>query len=168
MMRTLSRKYTCLTTLTPYLIISLIAVLIDQSSKIVMSHLFAYGNPYPITSCFNLLLIYNNGGAFSFLSTAGGWQRWVFTALSTVSVIAITYLLKKHSEHKLFCTALALILGGALGNVIDRIIYGYVIDFIDFHIRNWHWPVFNIADSSITNGAVLLVLDELRRVHAAP
>lgn len=149
--------------LIPYFSISLIVVLLDQLSKIVLSCLFTYGYPYPITSLFNLLLIYNGGGAFNFLATAGGWKRWAFTALGTLSMVVITFLFKKNSRQKLFCAALALIFGGALGNVIDRLVYGYVIDFIDFHIGSWHWPAFNIADSSITSGAVLLVLDEFRR-----
>ena len=98
---------------------------------------------------------------------AGGWQRWAFTALGVVAALVICYLLKRHGGQKMFCTALALILGGALGNVIDRLAYGHVIDFLDFHVNTWHWPAFNLADSAITIGAVLLVFDELRRVRGA-
>ncbi|UDG82135.1 signal peptidase II [Candidatus Vallotia cooleyia] len=148
-----------------YLGMSLIVILLDQLSKIMVTRLFVYGDPYPVTSFFNLLLVYNLGGAFNFLSTASGWQRWVFISLGISSALLIIYLLKGHSGQKLFCTALALILGGGLSNVIDRFMHGYVIDFLDFYVGNWHWPTFNIADSSITNGALLLALDELRRVR---
>ncbi|WP_226810068.1 signal peptidase II [Candidatus Vallotia lariciata] len=161
MAQILSQKSAHQITCKRYLIISIIVVSLDQLSKIVMLCRFAYGDQHSITPFFNLLLIYNRGGPFSFLSTAGGWQRWMFIALSTLATIVIIRLLKRHYRHKLFCAALALILGGALGNVIDRMVYGYVIDFIDLHINSWHWPAFNIADSSITSGAVLLVLAEL-------
>ncbi|MEJ2768918.1 signal peptidase II [Mycetohabitans sp. B46] len=167
MAKTLSRNAVRSATLMPWLGISLIVILLDQLSKIAVSRLFVYGDPHPIAPCFNLLLVYNRGAAFSFLATAGGWQRWAFTALGIVAALVIAWLLKRHSGQKLFCTALALILGGALGNVIDRLVHGHVIDFLDFHVGDWHWPAFNIADSSITIGAVLLVLDELRRVRAA-
>ena len=112
-------------------------------------------------------LTYNTGAAFSFLAMAGGWQRWAFTLLGIVAALVICYLLKRHGTQKMFCTALALILGGALGNVIDRLMYGHVVDFLDFHVGGWHWPAFNLADSAITIGAVLLVIDELRRVSGA-
>lgn len=153
--------------LAPWLGVSLIVILLDQLSKIAVLRLFTYGDPHPLAPCFNLLLIYNRGAAFSFLASAGGWQRWAFTALGIAAALVIIWLLKRHSGQKLFCTALALILGGALGNVIDRLVHGHVIDFLDFHVGTWHWPAFNIADSGITVGAVLLVFDELRRVRDA-
>jgi signal peptidase II len=147
--------------LAPWLGIALIVILFDQLTKIAVQKVFAYGEPHALAPFFNLILVYNKGAAFSFLAMAGGWQRWAFTAL------VICYLLKKHSGQRMFCTALALIMGGAIGNVIDRIAYGHVIDFLDFHVNAWHWPAFNLADSGITVGAVLLILDELRRVRGS-
>jgi len=153
--------------LAPWLGIALIVILIDQLTKISIARMFSYGHGREITSFFNLVLVYNRGAAFSFLAAAGGWQRWAFTALGVVAALVIGYLLKRHASQKMFCTALALILGGALGNVLDRLMYGHVIDFLDFHVGGWHWPAFNVADSAITIGAVLLVFDELRRVRGA-
>jgi len=114
-----------------------------------------------------LQLVYNQGAAFGFLATAGGWQRWAFTALGIGATLVICYLLKRHGHQRLFSLSLALILGGALGNVIDRLMYGHVIDFLDFHAGAWHFPAFNLADSAITVGAALLIFDELRRVRGA-
>ena len=153
------------TGLTPWLGIATIIVLFDQISKITINRLFAFGDSTPITSFFNLVLAYNKGAAFSFLAAESGWQRYFFTALRIAAALFIIYLLKRHAGQRLFCWALALILGGAIGNVIDRIAYGHVIDFLDFHFRNWHWPAFNVADSAICIGAVLFVIDELRRVN---
>jgi signal peptidase II len=117
-----------------------------------------------VTSFFNLVLVYNKGAAFSFLASETGWQRYFFTIMGIGAAIFIIYLLKKHAGQRLFCWALALILGGAVGNVIDRVLYGHVIDFLDVHVGGWHWPAFNIADSAICIGAVLFIYDELRRV----
>jgi signal peptidase II len=119
----------------------------------------------PITGFFNLELTYNKGAAFSFLADASGWQHQFLTAVGVVASLFIVYLLARHGTQKLFSAALALILGGALGNVIDRIAYGHVIDFLDFHWRGWHWPAFNLADSAIVCGAGLLIVDELLRVR---
>lgn len=149
----------------PWLGISALVLLIDQLTKITMTRLFSYGEWHPVTAFFNLVLVYNRGAAFSFLSTQSGWQRHVLTAIGIGAALFIIFLLKRHAMQRMFCTALALILGGAIGNVIDRIAYGHVIDFLDFHILNWHWPAFNIADSAICIGAVLFVVDELRRVN---
>jgi signal peptidase II len=154
-------------TLAPWLGIAVIVILADQLTKIAVNKVFSYGEGRVITPFFNLVLVYNKGAAFSFLSAAGGWQRWAFTALGVVAALVICYLLKRHATQKLFCTALALIMGGALGNVIDRLLYGHVIDFLDFHVGGWHWPAFNLADSAICVGAALLVFDELRRVRGA-
>lgn len=151
--------------LTPWLGIAAVIILIDQITKITITKLFHYGESHPITSFFNLVLAYNKGAAFSFLATESGWQRYFFTAVGIAAALFIVYLLKRHAGQRLFCWALALILGGAIGNVIDRIMYGHVIDFLDFYIRNWHWPAFNVADSAICVGAALFVLDELRRVN---
>ncbi|ACR29941.1 signal peptidase II [Burkholderia glumae] len=151
--------------LAPWLGISLIVILFDQLTKIAVLKTFSYGVMHPITSFFNLTLVFNRGAAFGFLSAASGWQRWAFTALGIAATLVICYLLKRHGHQRLFSLSLALILGGALGNVIDRLMYGHVIDFLDFHLRGSHWPAFNLADSAITIGAVLLVYDELRRVR---
>jgi signal peptidase II len=150
--------------LTPWLGIATIVILLDQISKITIKRLFAYGDSHAVTSFFNLVLVYNKGAAFSFLASGAGWQRYFFTAMGIAAAIFIVYLLKKHAGQRMFGWALALILGGALGNVIDRILYGHVIDFLDVHAGGWHWPAFNIADSAICIGAVLFILDELRRV----
>ncbi len=142
-----------------------VVVLLDQLSKITMSRLLAYGESEVITGYFNLVMVYNPGAAFSFLSNQGGWQRWFFSALAAGVSIFIVWMLKKNAQQRMFCWSLSLILGGAIGNLIDRIAYGHVIDFLDFHIGGWHWPAFNVADGAITIGAALFVLDELRRVN---
>lgn len=149
----------------PWIGVAVIAILLDQLSKVAITQTFGYGQGRVVTGFFNLILVYNPGAAFSFLAAAGGWQRWAFTGLGVIAAVVICYLLKRHSGQKLFCTALSLIMGGALGNVIDRLIHGHVIDFLDFHVRGWHWPAFNIADSAICIGAALMVIDELRRVR---
>ncbi len=151
--------------LTPWLGIATIVILLDQLTKITISKLFAYGASYSLTSFFNLVLVYNKGAAFSFLAAESGWQRYFFIALGIAAALFIVYLLKRHSGQHLFCWALALILGGAIGNVIDRVMYGHVIDFLDFHVRGWHWPAFNVADSAICIGVALFVIDELKRVN---
>lgn len=150
--------------LAPWLGIAAILILVDQITKIAITRLFVYGESHPVTSFFNLVLVYNKGAAFSFLATETGWQRYFFTAMGIAASLFIVYLLKKHAGQRLFSWALSLILGGAIGNVIDRMVYGHVIDFLDVHIGGWHWPAFNVADSAICIGAVLFVYDELRRV----
>ncbi|MGZ3241391.1 MAG: signal peptidase II [Burkholderiaceae bacterium] len=153
------------TSLTPWLGIAILVILSDQLSKIAIAKLFTYGESRTLTSFFNLVLAYNKGAAFSFLAAESGWQRYFFTGMGIAAALFIIYLLKRHAGQRLFCWALSLVLGGAIGNVIDRIMYGHVIDFLDFHIGNWHWPAFNVADSAICVGAALFVLDELRRVN---
>jgi signal peptidase II len=145
--------------------IAVIVVLLDQVSKITMSRLLVYGQSEMITPYFNLVMVYNQGAAFSFLANSGGWQRWFFSGLAMVVSLGIIWMLHKNSGQRLFCWALTLILGGAVGNLIDRLLYGHVIDFLDFHIGTLHWPAFNVADSAISVGAALFVLDELRRVN---
>ncbi len=145
--------------------VATVAVLLDQLSKITMSRLLSYGQSETITSYFNLVMVYNQGAAFSFLSNQGGWQRWFFSALALGVSVFIVFMLKKNASQRMFCWSLSLILGGAVGNLIDRIAYGHVIDFLDFHFGRWHWPAFNVADGAITIGAALFVLDELRRVN---
>ena len=151
--------------LIPWLGLATIIIRFDQVSKITITKLFAYAESLRITSFFNLTLVYNKGAAFSFLAAESGWQRYFFTAIGLIAAAYITYLLKRHATQKLFCAALAMIMGGALGNVIDRLLYGHVIDFLDFHYQEiYHFPAFNIADSAIVVGAALFILDELRRV----
>lgn len=152
------------TSLTPWLGIAAIIVLIDQITKVTITRLFTYGESLPVTSFFNLVLAHNKGAAFSFLAAEGGWQRYFFTGIAIAAAIFILYLLKRHAGQRLFCWALALILGGAIGNLIDRVMYGYVIDFLDFYVGKWHWPAFNVADMAIVGGAALFILDELKRV----
>ena len=151
--------------LTVWLGIAVIVGLIDQLTKITLSRMMLYGQSDTITSFFNLEMVYNRGAAFSFLADQPGWQRYFFAGVSLFASLLIIWMLKRHPGQRLFCWAMTLILGGALGNLIDRIAYGHVIDFLDFHIGSLHWPAFNVADSAITIGAVLFVLDELRRVN---
>jgi signal peptidase II len=152
--------------LSPWLGIAFIVILLDQLSKITIMKLFELGEDKVVTSFFNLTLAYNRGAAFNFLSNQGGWQRYFFTAIALGAVAFIIYLLRRHAGQRLFCWSLALIMGGAIGNVIDRLFYGHVIDFLDFHWNGWgHFPAFNIADSAITIGAILFIFDELRRVN---
>ncbi len=145
--------------------IALIILMLDQLTKIAVVGAFQLGETLPITSFFNLVRVHNPGAAFSFLADAGGWQRWFFTGLGVLAAGMMVYLLRMHAGQTLFCLALSLLLGGAVGNVIDRLLYSYVIDFLDFYYGTWHFPAFNVADSAITVGAGLLILDELLRVR---
>jgi signal peptidase II len=151
--------------LAPWLGIAAIVILIDQLSKIVINKLWVYGEEVVVTSFFNVVLAYNRGAAFSFLAGADGWQRYFFTAIGVAAVGYIIYLLRRHAGQRLFCWALTLVMGGAVGNVIDRVLYGHVVDFLDFHYAGVHFPAFNVADMAITLGAILLIVDELRRVN---
>jgi len=147
--------------------LALLVVLADQFSKVLIVGFYQLGDARAVTSFFNLVRAHNSGAAFSFLAGASGWQRWFFTGIGVLAAVLITALLKSHAGQKLFAFALACILGGALGNVIDRVLYGYVVDFLDFHWHGWHFPTFNLADSAITVGAACLILDELLRVRRA-
>jgi signal peptidase II len=151
----------------PWVALAAAIVLIDQLTKLAIERTFDYGDVEPITSYFNLVLTYNKGAAFSFLASASGWQKHFLTVIGIGASLFIVFLLARHGSQKLFSLALAMILGGAIGNVIDRLAYGHVIDFLDFHAGGWHWPAFNIADSAIVGGAILLVVDELLRVRRA-
>lgn len=151
--------------LAPWLGLAALIVLLDQATKLTVERAFDYGDVHPVTGFFNLVLTYNKGAAFSFLAGASGWQKQFLTAIGIVASLFILFLLARHGTQRLFSLALALILGGAIGNLIDRIAYGHVIDFLDFHWRGWHWPAFNVADSAIVCGAALLILDELLRVR---
>jgi signal peptidase II len=139
--------------------LALLLVLLDQLTKYWVSVSFVSGEMRAVTGFFNLVLTHNQGAAFSFLASAGGWQRGFFIVVALVAIVVISALLARHAGEKLFCLSLALILGGAIGNVIDRILLGQVVDFLDFHYGAWHWPAFNLADSAITVGAVLMVVD---------
>ncbi len=149
----------------PWLGWALFILLADQLTKLLILGAYRYGDVTPITSFFNIVRAHNTGAAFSFLADAGGWQRWLFTGFGTAAALFIVWQLRAHPGQKLFAFSLASILGGAVGNVIDRIWHGYVVDFLDFHWGAAHFPAFNIADSAITVGAVCLVLDELLRVR---
>jgi signal peptidase II len=145
--------------------LAIIILIADQFTKILIVGYYQLGDSTPVTSFFNVVRVHNAGAAFSFLSDSSGWQRWFFTAIGVLAAAVILWLLKSHGGQKLFAFALACILGGAIGNVIDRVLYGHVVDFLDFHLRGWHFPAFNIADSAITIGAACLILDELLRVR---
>jgi len=145
--------------------LALVVLLADQFTKVLMVSAYQLGEGFPVTSFFNIVRVHNEGAAFSFLATAGGWQRWFFTGLGLVATVGMVWMLKKHPSQKLFGFAIACILGGAVGNVIDRVLYGYVVDFLDFYYAGIHFPAFNIADSGITVGAVCLILDEVLRVR---
>ena len=144
------------------LILALVVLVLDIATKRWVESVLLHGQQIPLTGFFNLVLTYNAGAAFSFLSDASGWQRWFFSAIAASASGLIIYLLRKHAADKLFCIALSLILGGALGNLWDRITLGHVVDFLDFHVSNYHWPAFNVADSAIFLGAMLLILDSFR------
>jgi signal peptidase II len=145
----------------PWLAVAALIAVADQASKYAISASLRPGEMREITGFFNLVLAYNRGAAFSFLSDAGGWQRVLFIGISAVAVGVIVTLLAKHPGERLFCAGLALILGGALGNLWDRVALGHVLDFLDFHAFGWHFWAFNVADSSITVGAALLIVDGL-------
>ena len=149
----------------PWLGLALIFLIADQFTKILILGYYQLGDSTAITSFFNIVRVHNTGAAFSFLADASGWQRWFFTGIGVVAVGVILWMLKAHPGQKLFSFALACILGGAVGNVIDRVRYGYVVDFLDFYWGTWHFPAFNIADSAISVGAACLILDELLRVR---
>ncbi len=145
--------------------LAFIIILVDQFTKVLILGYYHLGDSTYVTSFFNVVRAHNRGAAFSFLSDASGWQRWFFTAIGFVAATVIIWMLRSHAGQKLFSFALACILGGAIGNVIDRMAHGYVIDFLDFHWAGMHFPAFNVADSAITAGAICLILDELLRVR---
>lgn len=149
---------------TPWIWISIAIIIADQITKIVADQYLQYGQPVAVMPMFNFTLLYNTGAAFSFLSNAGGWQRWFFIFLSSsISVVLIIWLYKLPAQQKFQTLSLALILGGAIGNLIDRSLYGHVIDFLDVYYQHRHWPTFNIADSAISIGAVMLIIDSFRK-----
>ena len=150
-----------------WLALAVLVMLLDQLTKLLIVGQYPLGWSQPVTSFFNLVRVHNTGAAFSFLASASGWQRWFFTGLGAVAAVLIVWMLRSHPGQKLFGFALSLILGGAIGNVIDRLMYGHVVDFLDVHWAGWHFPAFNLADSAITVGAGCLLLDEFLRVRRA-
>jgi len=153
--------------LLPWLGIALAVIVLDQLTKAWIAATFQLGDARMVTPFFDIVRAHNRGAAFSFLNDASGWQRWFFFGLGIAAAGFIVWLLKRHGGQRLFGWALALILGGALGNVVDRLLRGHVIDFIQVHWKSHYFPSFNVADSAITIGAALLILDELRRVRRA-
>lgn len=145
--------------LSRWLALSALVIILDQLSKAWITSHFAFGEHYYVLSVFDLVLAHNAGAAFSFLSDAGGMQRWLFSAIAVIASVWIVWLLRRHQNQIVFSLALSLILGGALGNLIDRIAYGYVVDFLSFHWDEHYFPAFNVADSAITCGAFLLILE---------
>jgi len=142
--------------------IALIVLILDLASKYWVESALAFGQKIPLTGFFNLVLTYNPGAAFSFLSEESGWQRWFLSGVAGSAALLIVYLLNKYKHEKLFCMSLSLILGGALGNLYDRITLGHVVDFLDFYVGTYHWPAFNIADSAIFIGAALMIYESFR------
>ena len=156
------------TSLWVWLGLALVVIVVDQLTKTLIVGQFALHDTYVVAPFFNIVRAHNPGAAFSFLAGAAGWQRWFFIVLGIAASAFIVWMLRRHPDQKLFCFAVSLILGGALGNVIDLLLHGHVIDFIQVHWRSvYFFPAFNVADSAITVGAVCLILDELRRVRRA-
>ena len=148
--------------MTRWLALAALLAALDQLSKLAITRTLAAGGAIEVAPFFNLVLVYNPGAAFSFLAGAAGWQRELFIGIAAVASVWVIWLLRRHPAEKLFCLALSLILGGAIGNAIDRVALGVVVDFLDFHAAGWHWPAFNVADAAITCGALLLVWEGLR------
>ncbi|WP_027995651.1 signal peptidase II [Simplicispira psychrophila] len=151
----------------PWLGWALVILIADQVTKTLILNRYQLGDATTLTSFFNIVRAHNTGAAFSFLAQAGGWQRWLFTGFGVVAALFMLWQLRAHPGQKLFSFSLASILGGAVGNVVDRLMHGYVVDFLDFHWAGSHFPAFNVADAAITVGAVCLILDELLRVRQA-
>ena len=152
--------------------LAFLILLLDQISKGLILVFYRLGDTTPVTSFFNLVRVHNTGAAFSFLAGAGGWQRWFLMAIGVAAAIFIVWMLRAHASQRLFAFSLSCLLGGALGNVIDRLVHGYVVDMLDFHFRwlaplfpDGHFPAFNLADTAITVGAAGLILDEIVRVR---
>ncbi|MFN8899652.1 MAG: signal peptidase II [Pseudomonadota bacterium] len=155
-----------------WLVLAAIVVVADQVTKTLILGWFQYGEVRPVTSFFNLVRVHNTGAAFSFLADASGWQRGFFIGLGLAASAFIVWMIRGNPTQKLFCFAVTMIMGGALGNVVDRMLHGYVVDFLQFRFgfleglfRGGYFPSFNLADSAITLGAVCLILDEILRVR---
>ena len=148
-----------------WMMVAALLIGLDQLSKLIIVNSYALGQQSVLTSWFNVVRVHNTGAAFSFLSDAGGWQRWFFVGLGVLAVAVLAFLMIRHAGQVLFSLAATHNNSGAIGNTIDRLSYGYVVDFIDWHYAGWHWPAFNFADSFIMVGAGLFILDEIRRVR---
>ncbi|MBE7939257.1 MULTISPECIES: signal peptidase II [Ramlibacter] len=149
----------------PWLLLALVVFLADQFTKVLILGFYKYGDSTYVAPFLNIVRAHNTGAAFSFLAAASGWQRWVFTAIGLAAAVVIVLLLRSHAGQRLFSFSLACIMGGAIGNVLDRLVHGYVVDFIQVHWHGWYFPSFNVADSGITIGAIGLILDEFLRVR---
>lgn len=147
-----------------WLWLAFVLILIDQATKLGFDAQLNYGQRIHLLPFFDFTLLYNPGAAFSFLADESGWQRWFFSALAIIASVFIIWMMQKNKGQNRMMLALTLILGGAIGNVIDRIAYGHVVDFLLFYWRDWYYPAFNVADICITLGAMLLILDELLRL----
>ena len=157
-----------------WLALAAIVILADQVTKTLITGEFQLGDSRTVTGWFNLVRAHNAGAAFSFLANAGGWQRWFFVGLGVLASGFIVWMLRSHPTQKLFCFAVSMIINGALSNVIDRLLHGHVVDFLQFHFDflaplfpGGYFPSFNLADSAITLGAACLILDEVLRVRRA-
>jgi signal peptidase II len=146
-----------------WLWLALFLIVLDQSTKLAINHSMQLYQSIQLLDFFNLTYVHNTGAAFSFLSERSGWQRWLFSILAVVMSLMMTLWIKRLKDNEtLLAISLSLILGGAIGNLIDRLIYGYVIDFLDLYYHSWHWPAFNVADSAITIGVGLMLIDSFR------
>ena len=157
-----------------WLALAVLVMLLDQLTKTLIIGSFALGDSHRVTGFFNLVRVHNAGAAFSFLAGASGWQRWFFVGLGLAASAFIVWMIRSHPTQKLFCFAVTMIMGGALGNVIDRLLHGHVIDFLQFRFGfleplfpGGYFPSFNLADSAITLGAACVILDEILRVRRA-
>jgi signal peptidase II len=147
-----------------WLWLAVLVIVIDLGTKAMATAMLTYGNPVPVLPLFNLTLLHNTGAAFSFLAEAAGWQRWFFVVLALVVSVVLVGWLRNLQRHETWTAiAIALILGGALGNVYDRVVHGYVVDFLHFYWQSWHFPAFNLADTAITIGAAMMILDVFRK-----
>jgi len=144
--------------------LSIVVIILDQISKLVVLDTIPHRSSIRVNDFLNWVLVFNPGAAFSFLADGAGWQKWFFIAIGLLATIVMIWLLFRHAKQSIFCFSISMILGGAVGNLIDRFTHGAVVDFIDVYYRQYHWPAFNLADSAITLGTFLLILDELRRV----
>jgi signal peptidase II len=142
-----------------WFVLAALVVVADQATKALLLARFSLGERLELAPFFNLLFVFNPGAAFSFLSEAGGWQKPLLVAFAIAAAVVVSVLIVQRPAERLLCTGLACILGGALGNVVDRLRFGQVVDFLDFHLGGWHFPAFNVADSAITVGAALLILE---------
>jgi len=147
----------------PWFALAAAIVLADQLAKWAALSLLRPGEPLALTGFFNLVLVFNRGAAFSFLADAPGWQQPFFIAVALAAAAIVSWMLWRYPARRLLCAGLALILGGALGNLWDRVAYGHVVDFLDLHAMGWHWPAFNVADSAISVGAAILIAESFLR-----